>query len=211
MGNLSLDEAYKNYWENVYKSGKFLSTVETNALPWDINSYDQNLKDILDWLNLNQGEILELGCGFGNDSKFLAERGFNVTSIDISENAINISKENTKGLNIEFILGDIFKDLPNHKFDFVYDRGFFHNYKNDYEKIFTLISNVLKTCGKFILITGNPNQIIIDTCMPPHVYLGEIEHCSQKFFKIIFVKEIIFETNKNYQNCLGYIFLLERI
>ncbi|WP_298391479.1 bifunctional 2-polyprenyl-6-hydroxyphenol methylase/3-demethylubiquinol 3-O-methyltransferase UbiG [Flavobacterium sp.] len=39
-------------------------------------------------LQLSKGRILDVGCGAGSHSLYLQEKGFDVTSIDISENAI---------------------------------------------------------------------------------------------------------------------------
>ncbi len=39
-------------------------------------------------LQLSKGKILDVGCGAGSHSLYLEEKGFDVTSIDISENAI---------------------------------------------------------------------------------------------------------------------------
>lgn len=39
-------------------------------------------------LQLSKGKILDVGCGAGSHSLYLQEKGFDVTSIDISENAI---------------------------------------------------------------------------------------------------------------------------
>lgn len=213
LKNITMDQiSYEEYWKDVHKNKiKFLSKTDTTILPWDIKTFDKNLKDVLDLFDLHTGKVLELGCGTGYDSKFLCERGFNVTAIDISDDAIKIAKENTQGLNIDYIVGDFFKNLPDEQFDLIYDRGFLHNYQNDYLEIFEKLNNLLIPGGKYIFITGNPNQPTIETCMPPPVFLGEIEIYSSRWFKVVFVKEIIIELDENYENCIGYIFLLERL
>lgn len=213
LKNITMDQiSYEEYWKDVHKNKiKFLSKTDTTILPWDIKTFDKNLKDVLDLFNLNTGKVLELGCGTGYDSKFLCERGFNVTAIDISDDAIKIAKENTQGLNIDYIVGDFFKNLPDEQFDLIYDRGFLHNYQNDYLEIFEKLNSLLIPGGKYIFITGNPNQPTIETCMPPPVFLGEIEIYSSRWFKVVFVKEIIIELDENYENCIGYMFLLEKL
>jgi SAM-dependent methyltransferase len=202
----------EQYWKDVHK-GKFRFASNTNdstILPWDIKTFDHNLKMLLDFLNLPKGKLLELGCGTGNDAKYLFEQGFDVTAIDISEDAIELAKQNTCGLNIDYIVGDFFKDLPNKQYDIVYDRGFLHNYQDNFLEIFEKLNNILSKNGKYIFISGNPNQPIIKTCMPPPVFLGEIESYSSNWFKVVFVKEIVFKVDQNYNDCLGYIFLLEK-
>jgi hypothetical protein len=47
--------------------------------------------------------------------------------------------------------------------------------------------------------------------MPPPIFLGEIEYYSSKFFKIVLAKEIPFITDTDFENCIGYMFVLEKI
>jgi ubiquinone/menaquinone biosynthesis C-methylase UbiE len=47
-----------------------------------------------------QSRILDIGCGTGDDTKFLLRKGFKVTSIDSSKEMLSIAK----------------KKIPNHKF-----------------------------------------------------------------------------------------------
>lgn len=65
----------------------------------------------LTWRNfLPSSKILDLGCGQGIDSLFLAKNDFSVTAIDSSDVAINqikIKKDEFKLDNLELICGDI--------------------------------------------------------------------------------------------------------
>jgi hypothetical protein len=47
--------------------------------------------------------------------------------------------------------------------------------------------------------------------MPPPIFLGEVEYYSSNFFKIVLAKEVPFITDTNFENCLGYMFVLEKI
>jgi SAM-dependent methyltransferase len=64
---------------------------------------------------------LVVGCGLGDDAKFLAERGFKVTAFDISETAIEWAKNLHAGTDIKFQTGDLFSPPPEWKnaFEFV--------------------------------------------------------------------------------------------
>jgi len=54
--------------------------------------------------------VLDLGCGFGQLSKHFKDRGFDVTAVDFSENALSILKSHSPG--IKTMVHDITKKLP---------------------------------------------------------------------------------------------------
>jgi SAM-dependent methyltransferase len=58
--------------------------------------------------------ILEIGCGTGNYSKILMERGYKITGVDISENMLSVAKQKCA---CNFIKGDIRDFVINSKFD----------------------------------------------------------------------------------------------
>jgi SAM-dependent methyltransferase len=64
-------------------------------------------------LQLSKGKILDVGCGAGSHSLYLQEKGFDVTSIDISENAIKASElRGLKKARVQNLL-----DIHNETFD----------------------------------------------------------------------------------------------
>jgi 2-polyprenyl-3-methyl-5-hydroxy-6-metoxy-1,4-benzoquinol methylase len=200
------------YWKNVYRGKvKFASKNNSEVIPWEIKTVDPNLKQFLDSIDLNTGKLLELGSGSGYDSVYLADHGFDVTAIDVSEDVIELSKKIHVNSKVNFIAVDFFQDSTDKKFDVIYDRGFLHNYKNRLQEIFEKLNALLTDNGKLIIITGSPCQPIIESCMPPPIFLGEIEYYSSNFFKIVLAKEVPFITDTNFENCLGYMFVLEKI
>jgi 2-polyprenyl-3-methyl-5-hydroxy-6-metoxy-1,4-benzoquinol methylase len=205
------DHDTAEYWKDVYKNKiRFASNNNSTVIPWEIETVDPNVPKLLDRFNLNSGELLEIGCGKGIDANYLSKRGFRVTAIDVSEDAIAVAKQNNRGLDIEFYSANFFDGVPTQKFDIVYDRGFLHNFKTRLSMIFEKVSFILNDQGKYIFITGNPNQLAIQSCLPPPVFFSEIEQTSSQWFKIISVEEIIFKVNENYQDSLGYIWYLEK-
>jgi 2-polyprenyl-3-methyl-5-hydroxy-6-metoxy-1,4-benzoquinol methylase len=200
------------YWKNVYRGKvKFASKNNSDVIPWEIKTVDPNLKQFLDSIDLNTGKLLELGSGSGYDSVYLADHGFDVTAIDVSEDVIELSKKIHVNSKVNFIAADFFQSSTDKKFDVIYDRGFLHNYKNRLQEIFEKLNALLTDNGKLIIITGSPCQPIIESCMPPPIFLGEIEYYSSNFFKIVLAKEVPFITDANFENCLGYMFVLEKI
>jgi len=60
-------------------------------------------------------DVIDIGCGYGRNSIFLAKEGFNVTAVDSSKEALQIMQENARkeNLNIRTIVSDDRKvDVP---------------------------------------------------------------------------------------------------
>ncbi|MBV9216376.1 MAG: class I SAM-dependent methyltransferase [Acidobacteria bacterium] len=78
------------------------------------------------WADKNQlsargRDALVVGCGLGDDARFLHDLGFNVTAFDISAAAIDWAKKLHEDTSIEFVAADLF-DPPEawlQAFDFV--------------------------------------------------------------------------------------------
>jgi tellurite methyltransferase len=75
-----------------------------------------------------QGTILDIGCGEGGDSLYLAEKGYKVTAIDISQKAINaIQAEAVKRkITLTTIKTDIELFPFTKSFDIILARGILH-------------------------------------------------------------------------------------
>src|SRR3989344_3973826 len=84
-----------------------------------------------------QGNILEIGCGEGYHTIYLVSKGFNVTSIDYSENGIKnaISNASKANLSCKFLKMD-YHELAslNEKFDFIFDWRFLHEILTEEER-----------------------------------------------------------------------------
>lgn len=77
------------------------------------------------------GTVLDLGCAGGMKSKFLSEKGFAVTGVDISEKMIEIAKREVSG--VEFFCLDL-RDIGSlqKKFDGIFCQAvFLHLRKNE--------------------------------------------------------------------------------
>ena len=71
-----------------------------------------------------------MGCGIGVDSIQLAKRGFAVTAVDLTENALTVARQFAahRGVSIDFRLGNAEGlDFPDQSFDVVYSFGVLHH------------------------------------------------------------------------------------
>jgi SAM-dependent methyltransferase len=75
-------------------------------------------------------KLLEVGCGIGVDSIQLAKRGYQVTAVDLTENALTVARQfaERRGVSIDFQLGNAEGlDFPDASFDAVYSFGVLHH------------------------------------------------------------------------------------
>lgn len=81
----------------------------------------QFLKQLV--LDLPPQRVLELGCSTGDDSLWLAEQGWQVTAVDISEHAIQtarrLAQEAGLAKQIAFLACDLSNTLPAGQFELV--------------------------------------------------------------------------------------------
>jgi len=113
-------------WNDTYASGE--------PLPWDTGTPDPLLVEMIEARAIAPGRALELGCGTGTNAIFLAQRGFEVVGVDISEIAVNTARTRTQG-RCRFEVVDFLAAGPTGgPFEFVFDRGCFHIFDDERER-----------------------------------------------------------------------------
>ncbi|GBP98758.1 methyltransferase domain-containing protein [Streptomyces spongiicola] len=99
--------------------------------PWDIGA-PQPAYVALEEAGLIAGAVLDAGCGTGEDALHLADRGYAVTGLDLSPEAIALAREKARarGLDAVFEVADAL-DLKGYRgrFDTVIDCGLAHTFE----------------------------------------------------------------------------------
>ncbi len=98
-------------------------------LPWDTGKPDVHLQGVLREFDISLGPAIEIGCGTGTNSVWLAEQGFEVVGLDVSPTALERARQKAEdaGVSCTFVEGDFLDhDPPGGPFSFAYDRGCFH-------------------------------------------------------------------------------------
>ena len=90
-----------------------ISEADEMSVAYLFRSYAEMPKLEQKALQLAKGKVFDVGCGAGSHSLFLQEQGFDVTSIDISTNAIEACRlRGVKNARVQNVL-----DIENEKFD----------------------------------------------------------------------------------------------
>ncbi|MNC09017.1 Cypemycin methyltransferase [compost metagenome] len=122
------------------------------------------VEKMIGWLNLPEGsKVLDLCCGMGRHSLALAEAGFEVTGVDLSEVLLREARAQEGAERVTWLRSDM-RELP-------LDGGFdavvnlftsFGYFEEDEEQIRVLreICRMLKPGGQFIIDFLNPAYVI---------------------------------------------------
>ena len=101
----------KEHWEQHYGEGDRVWSGRVNV----------RLAEVVP--TLEPGRALDLGCGEGADACWLAERGWTVVAVDISDTALQraAAEADTRGLSdrIEFAQHDLSDSFPDGAFDLI--------------------------------------------------------------------------------------------
>ena len=79
--------------KNIYRQTAWLFDIEHCQHPPPDGVTAVDIPFYLDYARQQQGEVLELGCGTGRVALKLAEEGFSVTGLDLSDQMLDIFRE----------------------------------------------------------------------------------------------------------------------
>lgn len=132
----------KDYWEKTHKIYSKKSWINNTTI------FALFVQDYFP----KKGNLLDLGAGQGQDSRYFSKIGYDVISTDICDEALRLSSENVKkeNLDVEFIKLNTAEKLPfaDNSFDIVYSHLALHYFTEKKTKeIFNEIHRVLKSGG----------------------------------------------------------------
>ncbi len=107
----------------------FYNTMYRFTKPdWDTGITPPEVTSAVDQFS-QPGRVLDLGCGTGTSSIYLAQHGWQVTGIDFSPKAIELARDKAQraGIHPEFHVGDASRlDFLREPFDLILDIGCLH-------------------------------------------------------------------------------------
>jgi methyl halide transferase len=143
------------HWDERYRGGD---------LPWDIRRPETQLTEIVTKLSLPRSIALDLGCGTGENTRWLARHGYEAIGIDISSEAIRIALQRTKEEGVaaaRFFCGSVTDPLPvtPETVGLALDRGCFHALAEDERPILARqVAVALAEGGWWLILCGNADQ-----------------------------------------------------
>jgi len=148
----------KTKWDILYDPQK--KSLFSRLEEFVINVYfsDVFTKAILSVSNIKKGKIFEPGSGGGMACVKFVKEGFDVTCMDLSENALQKTKSLFKRMTLDgkFALGDLFHTpIKDEQFNIVFNQGVMEHFKLanlDPSKGIKEMLRVLKDTGTLVIL-----------------------------------------------------------
>lgn len=111
-----------NIWDREYRNPKFVTGKDGPQA--DTLRFLKFLKKDQKY-KIENKNVLDLGCGTGRNSNYLAEQGNKVIGIEISKTALSVAQNRARdlGVGVDYRLGDIGEkyDIENNSIDVILD------------------------------------------------------------------------------------------
>jgi SAM-dependent methyltransferase len=134
----------KDHWEQHYSERDRIWSGRVNVQFADVVG------------DLTPGRALDLGCGEGADAVWLAERGWTVTAVDISDTALGRAKEAATARDvaqrIDFRQVDLSKGFPEGDFDLISSQFLHSKVHLDRQPILLKAATALRPGGLLVIV-----------------------------------------------------------
>ncbi len=163
----------------------------------DENEARQFLTALINFLKPSSHAVmLDQACGRGRHARILADMGFQVTGIDLSENNITYCKQ-FENDRLRFAIHDMRRILAVNLFDYVFNlftsMGYFHN-EHDQQLTISSAACALKKNGYYIIDFMNAKRVIRQLIPEMFKSIDGIDFCIRRRVEDHFiVKEIEFQ------------------
>ncbi len=174
---------------------------ESGDTPWDTGRPDKNLVQVVSKWPIDPCGALEIGCGYGHNAIWLAEQGFAVTALDVSDVAIEKAKENASrsGGECNFRAADFLQETaPGTSFGLVFDRGCFHLHDTSRlrRSFARTVAEQLAQGGLWLSLVASADDPPRETG-PPRRTAAEIVDAAEPYFEILSLTSGFFDSNRS--------------
>ena len=179
---------------------RYRERYEAGETPWDVGRPDFNLIEVVTQKPFLSCKVLDIGCGSGDNSIWLAQHRFQVIGVDTSDIAIEKAKEKASKADVEcvFIVVDFLKnEVEGAPFGFVFDRGCFHSFssEDDRKRFAQNVAAHLEDAGLWMTLAGNADEDRQGPG-PPQRTAGDIVLAVEPYFKVLSLTSTHFGSNR---------------
>jgi SAM-dependent methyltransferase len=191
-------------WNERYRDGD---------LPWDTGRPSPELQRVVSRNAIRPCRALELGCGTGTNSIWLAQQGFEVTGVDLAPLAVERAEQRAlaAGVKAHFLVADVLQ-LPelDGAFAFFFDRGCYHAVRRDSPQQYApAVAQKLAPGARGLVLAGNAREP--HDPGPPVVTEEEIRDELGVAFQIVDLHEFRFDEAPGVpERFLGWSCLVEK-
>ena len=173
----------KQFWNNAHSESILSHSEHQTAFAEDVNAVVPA-----------HSQILELGCGVGNDSIYFAEQGHIVIATDFSDVLITQNQTRYNNSNLTFAQQDISQPLlfENEQFDAVYARLSLHYFTDAVtQQVFAEIARVLKPGGKLYFMCKSTDDRLYGKGDKIERDMFELDGHVRHFFSEAYAKKLL--------------------
>jgi SAM-dependent methyltransferase len=179
---------------------RYRQRYESGDIPWDVGRPDFNLIEVVTKKPVPACRALDIGCGTGDNSIWLARNRFQVTGTDTSGIALKKAKEKASkaGVECDFILVDFLKSkIEGAPFDFVFDRGCFHSFDSEdgRSRFAKNVAAHLQQAGLWLTLVGSADEHRRGPG-PPQRTAADIVIVAEPYFEVLSLASTHFESNR---------------
>ena len=174
---------------------------QTGNTPWDHGMPDGNLIAWVKRRPIEPCNVLDIGCGTGENSIWLARQGFAATGCDISKTAIARAKDKAVAAKVEcaFHTADFMEDrLSELPFDFAVDRGCLHCIEGeaDRQRFAENVADHLTEAGLWLSLIGHADEPEREVG-PPQLTAVEVATAVEPCFEILSLESGYFGSDQD--------------
>jgi SAM-dependent methyltransferase len=180
--------------------------------PWESGRPSTELARVIAEEKIQPCRAVELGCGTGTNAVWLAQRGFEVTAVDISQLAIEKARRRatSAGVEVRFEAWDVLGPPElNGPFAFFFDRGCYHVVRDcDLMAYLRTLQLITAPDSLGLVLAGNAREAHAEG--PPVVTSEQMRTELGKVFEIVRLREFYFDQTEGGVRYLAWSCLLRR-